>query len=318
MSNSNIQITVEKINALNPTDIVNDELVKANFIRIYDTVWQNSEGVIAYEKESKFFNRLVADNENISKYCTKFSIFNAFMDLAVSGLSIEPGSKALCYLQPRRIAIGKDNSGKTIYEGRCTLVVSGYGELVLRARCGQIKYADNPVLVYQEDEFSFSDRNGQKSVDYVCHYPHTSGHIVAAFLRITRADGSLDYAVMYEEDWLRLKTFSEENNKKWDKAANGYVKGDANRLYVSGANGGIDPGFLCAKLIKHAFKTYPKARIGRGSELQSQQPDELVEIDDKLYGVQEPEQPKPAAFGPAQDFSGGVQVDEGPMDDGAF
>ena len=46
-----------------------------------------------------------------------------------------------------------------------------------------------------------------------------------------------------------------------------------NELYTS-ANGGIDPGFLKAKCIKHAFDTYPKLRIGKGSVLESQTIDE--------------------------------------------
>ena len=48
----------------------------------------------------------------------------------------------------------------------------------------------------------------------------------------------------------------------------------------------IDPGFLMAKCIKHAFKSYPKVRIGRGTELQSQQVDEPAQLsDEEIYGV---------------------------------
>ena len=41
-----------------------------------------------------------------------------------------------------------------------------------------------------------------------------------------------------------------------------------------------------AKCIKHAFKSYPKVRIGRGTELQSQQVDEKPKLtDEDIYGV---------------------------------
>jgi hypothetical protein len=41
-----------------------------------------------------------------------------------------------------------------------------------------------------------------------------------------------------------------------------------------------------AKCIKHAFKSYPKVRIGRDTELQSQQVDEPQQLSDEdIYGI---------------------------------
>ena len=319
---SNIALTVEQINALQPLDIVKNETVRQRFIQIYDTLWGEGEGVKAYERESVFFNRVLADNDRLMNNCTKFSIFTAFIDLAVSGLSLEQGTRALCYLQGRNYKVGENVGGdgkkKNVYEGRLTLTISGYGELVLRARSGQIKYADNPVLVYEGDEFSFSDRDGRKSVNYTCKLPHTTNHIIAAFLRITRSDGSVDYSVMLEEDWLRLKNYSGKNNRKWDDNARAYVE-IPNELYTSN-EGGIDTGFLCAKVIKHAFKSYPKVRIGRGTELETQQEDIQ---DDDFFGVKEQPAmpPKQESFAEPQSVATGVQVNPAPaskQDDGCF
>jgi hypothetical protein len=316
---SNIQITVEEINKMNPLDIVLSAPVKQRFIQIYDTLWGEGTGEPAYERESIFFNRILADNEKLMKGVTRFSIFTTFIDLAVCGLSVEPGVRALAYLQGRNTKIGKGADGKDIYEGRLTLTISGYGELVLRSRCGQIKYADNPVLVYEEDSFSFSDTNGAKSVSYTCNLPHKSNHIIACFIRITRTDGSIDYSVMYEEDWGRLAGYSAKQNKRWDNERRQYIM-SPNELYTSN-NGGIDAGFLMAKCIKHAFKTYPKVRIGKGTELQTEQEEPA---DNDFYGVSENSgiQPEPASepFGPRPDISAGVTVHtEGTAeDDGAF
>lgn len=313
-------MTVEQINAMKPLDIAKDELVRQRFIQIYDALWGAGEGEAAYERESIYFNQILSDNEKLRK-ATPFSIFTAFIDLAVCGLSLMPGSRALCYLQGRNVKIG-ENNGKNVYEGRMTLTISGYGELVLRARSGQIRHADNPVLVYEEDEFSFSDRDGRKSVNYTCRIPHKTNHIVAAFIRITRADGSIDYSVMFEEDWLRLKNYSAKNNRRWDTSRNAYVE-NPNELYSSNG-GGIDTGFLAAKCIKHAFKSYPKVRIGRGTELETQRADDPV---NDYYGVEDAPattaDPAPA-FGAAPDPSVGVRVDpagskqQGEEDDGAF
>ena len=321
---SQINLTVEQLNKMGAFDIAKSDIVRDKFINIYDTLWGAGTGEAAYERESIYFNKLLRDTPALQKG-TPFSLFTAFIDLAVCGLSLEQGTRALCYLIGRNVNVGTKEQPK--WEGRVVLTISAYGELVLRARAGQIRHADNPVLVYDNDEFSFSDKGGRKEVDYTCHLPHNGHKVVACYLRITRADGTIDYSVMTEEDWSRLQGYSGKANKKWDKEHQRYIE-QPNALYS--ANGGaIDTGFLMAKCIKHAFKTYPKVRIGRGTELQSQQVDEKeIEINDELYGVvdQETGEIKQAAdaapqqaeaFGPpANDVSAGVTVDTD--DDDAF
>ncbi len=307
MSNP-LQLTIETINQLDPLHIVDNPAVRDRFIQIYDTLWGQGTGEPAYEREAFFFNQKLRDDDKLRTSATRFSIFTAFIDLAILGLSCEPGTRALCYLQGRNFAIGKDQQGKSIYEGRLNVTVSGYGELVMRQRAGQIRHADNPVLVYEEDQFSFGEQCGQKQVSYTCNLPHKSGHIIAAYLKITRADGSTDYSIMLEEDWNRLATYSARNNRKWDAATRQYI-GQANELYTSN-EGGIDTGFLCAKLIKHAFKTYPKVRVGRYTQLESQQDDQAQHDIDQFYGIQDPAIPAaPADFAPAPDLSAGIRID---------
>ena len=322
---ANIQVTVDELNKMQAIDVVQSEAVRNRFIQIYDTLWGAGTGEAAYEREAYHFTSILRDNEKLHK-ATRFSIFNAFIDLAVTGLSLEPGVRALCYLQGRNFKVGEDpQTGKGIYEGRLTLTISGYGELVLRARAGQIRHADNPVLVYEEDAFSFSDIDGRKQVSYTCNLPHKSNHVVAGYLRITRCDGSVDYSVMLEEDWLRLKDYSAKQNKYWDNTTKKWVL-NPNDLYVSN-NGNIDTGFLCAKIIKHAFKTYPKVRIGK-AELETQQTDEVQNSIDDFYNIEGSQQQAPAMpqdpnppFGNQTDTSAGVTVntEEQPAeDDGAF
>ncbi len=303
---SNLQLTVEEINQLKPLEIIEHPKVRERFTQIYETLWGNGEA--AYERESIYFNKALRDNDNGRlQRATPFSIFTAFIDLAVCGLSLEPGTRALAYLEGRNVNIGTKDSPK--WEGRCVLTVSAYGELVMRARAGQIRHADNPVLVYDNDEFSFRDVDGRKSVSYTCNLPHTGHNITACYLRITRADGSIDYAVMFPEDWCRLAGYSQKQNR-----------GRANDLYGMDQAGivHIDPGFLMAKCIKHAFKTYPKVRIGRGTELQSQQVDQQPQLSDEdIYGVDPDtgevtdEEQKPEPFGNNESPQGvTVETDE--------
>ena len=312
---SNIQFTVEQINALQPLDIVGNPAVRERFIQIYNTL--HGDGEAAYERESVYFNQQLRDSEGGKlQNATRFSIFTAFIDLAVCGLSLAPGSRAQCYLLGRNVNVGTKDHPQ--WKGRCVLTVSGYGELVLRMRAGQIRYADNPVLVYENDEFSFADRDGRKSVSYVAHLPHTGKKIVACYLGITRADGSRDYGVLFEEDWQRLMAYSLKNNQR--RNARGEVYGNANALYTSGEDNTIDPGFLCAKCIKHAFKTYPKISIGKNTELQSEQPDDVAGAD--YYGIGEtpktetPANPQPETFCPPADNSAGVTIE--PDDEDGF
>lgn len=314
---SNILLTVGELAELKPTQIVQNEKVRKRFIQIYDTLWGGERGEAVYERESIFFNKILSDNKSLAG-ATNFSIFTAFIDLAISGLSLEPMSRALCYLLPRSCKVGDD-----AYEKRVMLSVSGYGELVLRACNGQIRYADNPVIVYEGDEFSFTDIGGQKTVSYTCRLPHDNKKIVAAFMRIVRPDGSTDYAVMYPEDWSRLESYSAKQNKKWNAQTRQY-ENSANPLYTSN-NGGIDTGFLIAKLIKHAFKSYPKVRIGKGTELETEQADEPTSIED-MYGVEDAkgqfadQQSEAQPYGNSPDMSAGVTVDpqHAQEDDGAF
>lgn len=302
-----LQLTVDEINRLQPLEIVSHPVVRDRFIQIYETLWGG--GQAAYERESIYFNKTLAEaNGGSLLKATPFSIFTAFIDLAVCGLSLEPGTRALAYLMGRNVNTGTREH--PAWEARCILTVSAYGELLMRVRSGQIRHADNPVLVYDNDEFSFRDTDGRKSVTYTCNLPHAGHNITACYLRITRADGSVDYSVMLPEDWCRLAGYSQKQNR-----------GRANDLYGMDQNGvvHIDPAFLMAKCIKHAFKTYPKVRIGRGTELQSQQVDEEPGLtDEEIYGV-DPEtgevadDPKPFGDNPP---AKGITIE--PDDDDAF
>lgn len=330
---SQIEISIKLLNELQPTEIVRNDKVRDKFIQIYEAMWTQSTGVsgeAAYEKEARNFNRLLSEKEDIRKKCNHFSLFTSFLDVAISGLTLDPGTKAQAYLLSRSIAVDSyvDEHGqkKNRYETQCVLTVSGYGELVLRARCGQIRHADNPVIVYEEDGFEFGERNGQKFVNYTCRLPHQSGRIVACFMKITRADGSADYAVMLPEDWQRLSNYSARQNSKYNYQTKQWENGKPNALY-SAQGGQIAPGFLVAKCIKHAFKTYPKARVGRATQLESQQVDE-TEITDDIYGLTDngekvdpatgeiiTDKPQEQSFAPAQNTAAGVTVDPAATDD---
>lgn len=311
MSNKAL-LFAQELQSMKATDVIRNERVRNQFINVYNSIWKEG-GEQVYEREAIYFNQQLRDKANLRE-CSGTSTFYAFIDLAVKGLTLAPGSQALCYLIPRNVKVGTSPDGKDVWEKVCNLTISGYGELLLRKSAGQIRHADNPVIVYEGDTFQYGEQNGQKVVNYMSAFPRKSNKIIACFLKITRADGSIDYSVMTEQDWMRLKTYSDKQNTFYDKATRQYVV-KSNELYNK--DGQIDSGFLMAKCVKHAFKSYPKLNIGRGTTLESeiieqQQPAEFDPYGD--VGQEEPQQQE-QHFAPAADLSAGVIIDPSQQSD---
>lgn len=285
MSNTTaIQLRVEEINKLAPLELVENRQVEQKFIQMYNSIHGTDKGVQMYHKEVFNFQKILQENPALQE-CTNMSLYGCFLDMAVNGLSLDPTGKPHCYLIPRNSKTGhKDQYGKDIYEKRASVSVTGYGELVMRMRAGQIKYADNPVVVYEGDTFSIDLERGVKKITYSAAIPRKSNKVIGAFIRIVRNDGSEDYQWLLEGDIERLAGFSARANSYWDNAARKRVVGKANELYSSN-DGQIDPGFLENKMIKHAFDAYPKVRVGRFTSMQSVEEPE-PEID---YGIEDGE-----------------------------
>lgn len=217
---------------------VQEIIVRPNVIdkfkHIYHIVTGTENGEAFYEMEKFHFLKQLNENQNI-KGCSQLSLYSCFMDVAVSGLSFDPNAKQV-YIVP--------------YGNKAQLMISGYGELLLRQRQGQIKYADNPVIVYEGDEFSTGTKNGQYFVEHTAKYPRKSDTIIACYLRITRSDDTIDYKVITMEELEKLRKFSKSpNSKAWTDGLAGMIQ---------------------AKCIKHAFRNYPKIRMGKASSLETQ------------------------------------------------
>ncbi|NDV81296.1 recombinase RecT [Bacteroides sp. 51] len=247
MSNA-IQITSQDLNALKHTDLVDYGKTEQKFITIYNAVWGSEQGSAIYNREKFHFNKLLTETPALQE-CSKLSLLGCFLDIAVNGLSLDQSGRPQCYIIPRSVKV-KGPTGD-YWEKRAGLQVSAYGEVYMRMRAGQVRHVDNPVIVYECDSFeAYVDENERKRIKYVAKVPRTSNKPVAAFIKITRNDGTIDYQWMLESDWIRLAAFSEKSNR-----------GSANALYSS-FNGNIDPGFLENKMMKHAFDAYPKVRTG--------------------------------------------------------
>lgn len=306
---SNAISLAKELQEMKATEVIRNERVRSQFISVYNSIWKEG-GEQVYEREAIYFNQQLRDKSNLRE-CSGTSIFYAFIDLAVKGLTLATGAQALCYLIPRSVKIGTNDKGSDVWEKVCNLTISGYGELVLRINAGQIRHSDNPIIVYEGDSFQYGEQNGQKVVNYMSAFPRKSNKIIACFMKITRADGSIDYSVMTEQDWMRLKGYSDKQNTYFDRKENKWVT-RPNELYDK--DGQIDTGFLIAKCIKHAFKTYPKINIGKGSVMESDIIDNPQGGFDPYSGI-DTTQPEPQEkqeeqhFAPQPDMSAGVTID---------
>lgn len=286
-TNDQIQLKVEELNSLTPLQILENDKVEQKFITMFNGIHGSDRGELIYNKEKVNYQKLISENSELAT-CSKISIYTSFLDIAVNGLSLDnTGGKSHCYLIPRNVKSGrKDQQGKDIYEKRVTVSVTGYGELTMRMRAGQIKYADNPVVVFDGDTFIPElDINGAKKITYQAKVPRpATARVIGAFIRIIRTDNSIDYQWLLEGDIVRLSHYSAKNNSYWDNTTRQRVIGNANELFTS-FNGSIDPGFLEAKMIKHAFDAYPKVMTGRSTVFEAEIAEEPV-ID---YGIEETE-----------------------------
>lgn len=255
---------IQKIEQATPAQLVNIPEVGDRFKGIYKIMNGGNEevAVAKYEAEKFHFMKLLQDTPALQQ-CTKLSLYGCFLDMAVNGLSFDKSMKH-AYVVSFNTNAGTKTEAK--WEKRATLMISGYGELHMRVKQGQIKHADNPILVYEGDHFQHGTKNDKVFLEHVASFPRKSDNIIACYLRIQRNDDTVDYKVLSIEEVLKFKAFSKDQN--------------------SLAWGAGLPGMVQAKTLKHAFRSYPKMRMGEFSQLQSQVVDTEVEEVPKIdYGL---------------------------------
>lgn len=234
---------MDTIRATPPAKLVEIPELESRFIQLLVKTrgLEKNHAEMVFNQERYHFLRQVSSSPSLRE-CETLSLYGCFMDCAVNGLSFDP-SKKLAYIIPSNVNVGTKDQPQ--WTKRAALEASPYGELAIRMVQKQLRYADNPVVVYEDDIFEPIEENGVKMVNYRLNIKH-GAKIVAAFIRLVRSDGTIDYKWFLEPDWKRLEAASAKKNR-----------GTANALYTSNA-GQIDVGFLEAKLLKHAFRSMPK------------------------------------------------------------
>lgn len=266
---------LEKLNKTKHEEI--PDLAHDKFIEVYSQKFGKDTAEAFFEEQRGFFlNELTSGPYKTMLQDVKgSSIYFAFLFLAINNLSLEKGLSTTCYLECKRFKIGEKTDEKTgrknnIYESMAVISVTGYGEILLRQRAGQIRSVDNPKVVYDCDSFRYGEDNGRSYVKYEKAIPRPTGaKVIACYVRIVKADGSTDYFVLDTDEILRLKQYSGKANQYYDNEKRMWVQ-RPNALYGKSPDGSdIDTGFLKSKTVKHAFKGYPKLSIGSGGALEA-------------------------------------------------
>lgn len=245
------------------------DLAHDKFVEVYSQKFGPDKAEAFFEEQKNLFiNELTYGSyKDFLKQADAMSIYFAFLFLAINGLSLEKGTTTTCYLECRRVKIGEDPNRRNakgypeaIYQTSAVITITGYGEIVLRQRAGQIRSVDSPKVVYDCDTFRYGESDGRPTLTWEKCLPRPQGSkIIACYVRIIKNDGSADYFVLDTDEILRLKAYSGKSN--WGKA---------NALYGIKEDGSdIDTGFLKSKTVKHAFKGYPKLSIGAGGAFES-------------------------------------------------
>jgi hypothetical protein len=282
-----MSLSIQDLNNQTPYQVLDNEEARERFIALYNRIHDSSEGEIFYEKEKYNLQRIISQSKDLQQ-CQGFSVYGTFLNIASMGITLaSQGNNPYLYVLSRSFNEGSQQSPNWVK--RMYTEVSPYGELALRIAAGQIYYADTVKIVYEGDLFKAgTDRSGQQYVEFEASIPRKSKKIIAAFVKVVRPDRSFDFSWMVEDDWTRLAGYSLKQNNR------GNGQGSANALYTS-CNGGIDPGFLAAKALKHAFGTFPKIALGQFATL-SQTTAEIQPID---YGLDEEvtsQTPEPEPF----------------------
>lgn len=256
---------IQKLENTSPTQLANLPEVADRFKHLYAVMNGKDAAMaqVAYESEKFHFMKLLQDKPDLQK-CTKLSLYGCFLDMAVQGLSFDPAMKH-AYVVGFPTNIGTKD--RPMWETRACLMIDGRGELVIRTRQGQIKYADNPIVVWSCDHFEHGTKDEKTFVNHTAVHPRPDdATIIACYLKLTRPDNTIDYKVMDIEDVLDLKAFSKQpNSLAWTKGLKGMVE---------------------TKTLKHAFKSYPKVKLGNFSKLKTETIDPADDSEFKIdYGL---------------------------------
>lgn len=251
---------------------------RQQYVWLYDKCHKGQSyyigGEAHFESEIGYLKKIWMDSPDV-KQATVLSIALAMIDLAYHGLTIQPISKTSGYLVPRPKNLKKRKNDPDQWEKRVVFVISAYGELELRRRSGIIIGAKNPVMVYQGDIFETpTDTVNNRTVTKIHHVPMKQSQIIThAYIVLILPGGYEDVKVFSMEEIQAFRAL--QRSEAMRKAA----------PWTGGINGQPMRGTIEAKVIKHAFSTYPRINLGGSTASLATEEIDYLERDASLAAV---------------------------------
>lgn len=246
-------------------DVASDETIGKHFVQKFKAMYRvpENQAVAFYEREKDNFMKRIEENESLQK-CTPMSLFKCFMQVGGWKLSLDTGSQPDVYIIPgnRKVIVEDENGRKSEqWIQEAAVQPSPYGEKKIRIETGQIKHVGSPTVVYDCDDYTeMLGTDGRIQVQWKKGQRTEKSRITNGFILLEYPDGTREF-----------KTFDLEDIASWERASTKKNKGKTNLLYGyewkgSGDNaktvkiegGQIDRKFFEGKILKHAFKLFPR------------------------------------------------------------
>ncbi len=263
---------------------------KSQFIQIFAGVHsinsESPEGFLQCENmfESELFNFLQMFKAAPKlEATTTESRANVFLEVVSNGLTFSP-SIGHVYLTQRIFTTetpGTDDQGRPVVyknqEARLQWQKTVDGKLFLCVKAGSVVSIKPPVIVYEGDAYSYTDRSGDDELVYTERKEKKDDdRIIGGYVWVREPNNIKTLYRMDISDLDRLKEYSARQNG---------TQG-ANALYKSGKNGQVDTGFFKTKIKSHALNNYmDKATALSGYSA-------ILEDNDWSRGYREPEEEK--------------------------
>jgi recombination protein RecT len=192
-----------------------------------------------YDAEKGFAVQLLNNNSYLKKAATESpkSLQQAITNVAAIGLSLNPAEK-LAYLLPRNVKIGKDQSGRDLWQTRIFLEPSYMGLIRLATNSGSIEWVQADVA-YQNDEF-IDNGPGEKPAHKYNAFTKDRGELVGVYCVAKTCGGDYLTTTMPLDEIISIRDRSET----WKKYNSGPWKDDFNEMAKKA-------------VIRRAFKTWP-------------------------------------------------------------
>jgi recombinational DNA repair protein RecT len=202
-----------------PAAIAELDFVREKYVANYNACHREKVGELMYHRNVIHFKQILAASEKL-RDCDPFSLYACFATAAVNGYSLDPADDEV-YLIPR--------DGKACLQRQAGAFVR---KLI---RTNQIRYADQPVLVYQGDDYQVERGRVIKHIE-----KFQSDVIVAGYIRfVLDNQGNDRYSTFRKSDWEAWREKSQmKNGPNWSHNGKNQPQ----------------PGFLKTKITLHACK----------------------------------------------------------------